>query len=154
MRTQVRTPMQWSHEQNAGFSTADAQQLYLPVEAELDSRTVADQEQDPESLMNAVRTLAQLRLAHPALGNRSEYEVVYARPGRYPFAFLRQAGDERMVVVINPADRSMEVGLPADALSATQEVPDTIWGVEGGLTRTEEGWKIVLPGVSAGIYQI
>lgn len=153
-RTQVRTPMQWSHEQNAGFSTADARQLYLPVEPELVSRTVADQEPDPESLLNAVRMLAQIRQSHPALGNRSEYEVVYARPGRYPFAFLRQAGDERIVVAINPADRAVDVSLPTDVLPATQEVSDTIWGSEDGLTRTEDGWKIVLPGVSAGIYQI
>jgi glycosidase len=154
MRTEVRTPMQWSHEQNAGFSTADAEHLYLPIEAELDRRTVADQEQDPESLLNAVRTLAQLRLAHPALANRSAYEVVHARPGRYPFAFTRQGGGERIVVAINPADRPVEVDLPADALSTTQEAPETIWGVEGGLMRTNEGWQIALPGVGAGIYQI
>ena len=154
MRTEVRTPMQWSHEPNAGFSTAGGQQLYLPVEAELDSRTVADQEQDPESLLNAVRTLAQLRLAHPALGNRSAYEVVYARPGRYPFAFMRQGGGERVVVAINPADRPVEVDLPVDALSAIRELPETIWGVEGGLTRSDEGWQIALPGVSGGIYRI
>jgi len=67
---------------------------------------------------------------------------------------LRQAGDERMVVVINPADRSVEVSLPADVLFTTQELPDTVWGVEDGLTRTEDGWKIALPGVSAGIYQV
>jgi len=154
MRTEVRTPMQWSHEQNAGFSAADAGQLYLPVEAELDRRTVADQDQDPESLLNAVRTLAQLRLAHPALGNRSAYEVVYARPGRYPFAFMRQGGGERIVVAINPADRPVEVDLPVDALSAIRELPETIWGVEGGLTRSDEGWQIALPGVSGGIYRI
>ena len=154
MRTEVRTPMQWNHKQNAGFSTADAQRLYLPVEADLDSHTVADQEGDPESLLNAIRALTQIRLAHPALGNRSEYEVLYARPGHYPFAFLRYAGDEWIVIVINPADRAVDVSLPADALSATQEAPVTIWGIEGGLTRTEEEWKIVLPGVSAGIYRI
>ncbi|MBN1580235.1 MAG: glycosylase [Anaerolineae bacterium] len=154
MRTEVRTPMQWNHEPNAGFSTADAWQLYLPVEADLDSRTVAAQEQDAQSLLNAIRTLTQIRLAHPALGNRSAYEVLYARPGRYPFAFLRYAGGERMVVAINPADRAVQVDLLADALSPTQEAPVTMWGVEDGLTRTEEGWQIVLPGVSAGIYQI
>jgi maltose alpha-D-glucosyltransferase/alpha-amylase len=154
MRTEVRTPMQWSHERNAGFSTAGTEQLYLPVEGDLDGRTVADQEHDPDSLLNAVRTLARLRLDHPALGNRSAYQVVYARPGRYPFAFLRYAGEERIVVAINPADRPVQVALPGDALSATQEAPQAIWGVEGGLARAGEGWTIALPGVSAGIYQI
>ncbi len=154
MRTEVRTPMQWSHAPNAGFSTADAAQLYLPVEAELDGRTVADQEGDAGSLLNAIRALAQLRLAHPALGNRSEYQVVYAKPGRYPFAFLRRGGDEQIVVVINPADRPVQVRLPADALPPAKMAPDTLWGVEGGLERTAEGWTISLPGVSAGIYRM
>lgn len=154
MRTAVRTPMQWSHETNAGFSTADAQQFYLPVEADLDRRTVADQEQDPDSLLNTIRTLAQLRRAHPALGNRSDYQVVYARPGRYPFAFMRQGGGERMVVAINPAGHPVEVSLPDDVLPAGAAAPGTIWGVEGGLARTAEGWRIALPGVSAGIYPL
>jgi maltose alpha-D-glucosyltransferase/alpha-amylase len=153
-RTEARTPMQWSQAQNAGFSTAGAEQLYLPVEPELDHRTVADQEQDPDSLLNTVRELAQLRLAHPALCNRSEYEVVYAQPMRYPFAYLRQGDGERIVVVINPADRAEEISLPADALPDGAEAPETLWGVEGGLTRTPEGWQITLPGVSAGVYRI
>jgi maltose alpha-D-glucosyltransferase/alpha-amylase len=153
-RTEARTPMQWSQAQNAGFSTAGAEQLYLPVEPELDHRTVADQEQDPDSLLNTVRELAQLRLAHPALCNRSEYEVVYAQPMRYPFAYLRQGDGERIVVVINPADRAEEISLPADALPDGAEAPETLWGVEGGLTRTSEGWQITLPGVSAGVYRI
>jgi glycosidase len=154
MRTEVRTPMQWSHAPNAGFSTAGAEQLYLPVEPELDSRTVADQETYPASLLNTVRTLTQLRKDHPALGNRSAYAVVYAEPGRYPFAFLRQADDERIVVAINPAAGPVEVALPAEVLAATQDTPETLWGVEGGLVCTKEGWQITLPGVSAGIYQI
>ncbi len=154
MRTEVRTPMQWSHQQNAGFSTADARQLYLPVEADLGCRTVADQDQDPESLLNTIRTLTRLRLAHPALGNGSDYQVVYARPGRYPFVFMRQGGGEQVVVAINPADRPVEVRLPANALPAAQDAPSTLWGVEGGLICTAEGWEIALPGVSAGIYKL
>jgi maltose alpha-D-glucosyltransferase/alpha-amylase len=153
-RTEVRTPMQWSHEPNAGFSSADPQQLYLPVEAELGSRTVADQEQDPESLLNTIRRLAQIRLAHPALCNRGEYQVVYAQPGRYPFAYLRQGDGERMAVAINPADRPVDVSLPVEALPAGPEAPRTVWGVTGGLARTAQGWRMALPGVSAGIYQV
>ncbi|MFN2156089.1 MAG: hypothetical protein ACK2UX_12705, partial [Anaerolineae bacterium] len=67
---------------------------------------------------------------------------------------MRQGGGERIVVAINPADRPVEAGLPGDALAATRELPETIWGVEGGLARTDGGWQIALPGVSAGIYRI
>ncbi len=154
MRTEVRTPMQWNHAQNAGFSTASAGQLYLPVEAELDRRTVADQENDPESLLNAIRALTHIRLSHPALGNRSDYRVVYARPGRYPLAYLRQGGGELVVVVLNPADRPVEVDLDVEALPSDLKTAATLWGEPGGLTRTADGWKVCLPGVSAGIYRL
>ena len=154
MRTEARTPMQWDHTANAGFSTAAADQLYLPVESDLDSRTVADQETNPNSLLNTIRTLVGLRHAHPALHNHTEYQVVYAQPGRYPFAYLRRGGGESILVVVNPADRAVEVDLPADALPASQKVPEVLWGAVNGLTRLSDGWKIVLPGVSAGIYKI
>lgn len=153
-RTEARTPMQWSQAQNAGFSTAEAGKLYLPVEPDLDHRTVADQDQDPASLLNTIRLLAKLRLAHPTLSSGTEYQVVYAKPGRYPFAYLRHGGGEQIVVVLNPADHSVEVDLPAEALPAGSKTPVLLWGTEGGFTRTPQGWKISLPGVSGGIYQV
>lgn len=154
MRTEARTPMQWDHGPNAGFSTAPAEKLYLPVEADLGERTVADQEQDANSLLNTIRRLCQLRREHPALGNRSDFHVVYARPGRYPFAYLRQGEGEQVLVVVNPADRAVEVDLPAEALTSSLEMPKVLWGGEGGLRRTAAGWKITLPAVQAGVYQL
>lgn len=154
MRTEVRTPMQWNHAPNAGFSEAAPEKLYLPVEEDLDRRTVADQEKDPASLLNAIRTLTGLRRTHPALDNRSDYQVVYAKAGRYPFAYLRQGGGESVLVVVNPADRPVEVNLPTDALPANLSEPLTLWGIEGGLNHVKTGWQISLPGVSSGVYQI
>ncbi len=154
MRTEVRTPMQWSSAANAGFSTAAPDKLYLPVESDLDGRTVADQEKNPDSLLNAIRQLSQLRLSHPALGNASDYRVVYAKAGRYPFAFLREAQGERILVILNPAGHSVNMDLPADALPAGDNSYTTLWGFAGGLSRTTDGWKINLPAASGGIYQL
>lgn len=153
-RTEARTPMQWDHSKNAGFSTAASIQLYLPVEANLDSRTVADQEKDDHSLLNTIRGLCKLRQAHPALGNRGDFHVVYAQPGRYPFAYLRQGGGERILVVVNPAGKGVEIDLPAEVLESSQENIVTLWGLEGGLKRTAKGWRIALPAASTGVYQI
>jgi glycosidase len=154
MRTEVRTPMQWNHAANAGFSSAPADRLYLPVEADPGNHFVSDQQADPGSLLNTLRQLVQLRRNHPALGNRGDYQVVYAQPGRYPFAFLRQEANEKILVVINPAARAVEVELPAGALPGGLQNPGVLWGVADGLSRTPGGWKISLPGVSAGVYQI
>jgi maltose alpha-D-glucosyltransferase/alpha-amylase len=154
LRTEVRTPMQWDHSANAGFSSASADKLYLPVESDPGSHFVSDQDQDPASLLNTIRELVQLRRQHAALGNASHYQVVYAQPGRYPFAFVRQGGGESILVVLNPANHPVEVDLSAEALPASLAAPLCLWGIAGGLTRSPAGWKIALPGVSAGIYQI
>ncbi|NSW54076.1 MAG: glycosylase [Anaerolineae bacterium] len=154
MRTEVRTPMQWSHAKNAGFSDAPADQLYLPVEADLDHRTVADQESDPDSLLNTIRALTRLRLAHPALLNHTDFQVVYARAGRYPFAYLRQGGGESVLVALNPSASAAAVDLPADALPEGIHSAECLWGAPDSLHRTESGWKLTLPGVSGGIYRV
>ncbi|MCU4716976.1 alpha-amylase family protein [Halapricum hydrolyticum] len=64
-RDPVRTPMQWSDDRNAGFSTADADDLILPVidEGEFSYReiNVADQLGEPYSLYNRVAALAHTR---------------------------------------------------------------------------------------------
>jgi glycosidase len=151
-RTESRTPMQWDGGPNAGFSSAPAAQLYLPVEPDLSQRTVAQQDQDPASLLNAIRALSQLRRDHPALHNNSDFEVVYAQPGQYPFAFLRKSADERVLVVVNPADRAVEVTLRADQLASA--APRLLWGAQNSLTRTAAGWNLSLPPVSAAIYQL
>lgn len=153
-RTEVRTPMQWDHSANAGFSVAPSDQLYLPVEPDLGNRTVADQEQDENSLLNKVRRLTQLRREHPALCNRSKFEVLYAQPGRYPFVYRRQGDGECIVVAVNPAGRAVEVDLPADALETDAGSIQALWGPQEGLQRTESGWKVTLPGVSAGVYKV
>ncbi|NLG98458.1 MAG: glycosylase [Chloroflexi bacterium] len=151
-RTEVRTPMQWSHAPNAGFSTAPADRLYLPVEGDLGDRTVADQEGDPNSLLNTVRRLVDLRRAHPALCNHSEFSLLYAEAGRYPLVYLLQGDGEKIVVAVNPADRPVEVVLPG--VDGGPDGIKTLFGPEDGLTREGGQLCVRLPGISAGVYQV
>lgn len=62
-RDAVRTPMQWSGEENAGFSTA--QKLIHPVIAEgpyaYDAMNVETQRRSPDSLLNWMTSLIRLR---------------------------------------------------------------------------------------------
>lgn len=153
-RTGSRTPMQWNGAANAGFSSAPAGQLYLPVEPEPEDRTVTAQEQDPQSLLNTVRGLIELRRAHPALCNRSEFLPLYARSGGYPFVFLRRGDGEQIIVAINPSDRPVEVRVPEIEGLAQDGKVTTLYGPDYGLNRDADGWCVRLPGVSAGIYQL
>jgi maltose alpha-D-glucosyltransferase/alpha-amylase len=95
-RAGCRTPMQWDDSPNAGFSTAEASKLYLPIDADPDRPTVAAQQNDPASTLNLLRELIALRRATPALGTRASTRIVSEG---YPLAYVR--GDSHLVVV-NP----------------------------------------------------
>lgn len=100
-RTGSRTPMQWSKDKNLGFSDAQADKLYLPVDPDPNAATVCEQEADPDSMLNHVRRLLKLRAQTPDLGNYSEFSVYYAEHGERLFAYKRG----NCIVAVNP-DRS------------------------------------------------
>ena len=106
-----RTPMQWSKDENAGFSTAPAEQLYLPVDSSASRPDVATQEEDPASHLNFTRALLKLRREHPALANTAAFQPLYAEQNRYPFVYLRSTVAERIIVAINPAAKSFTIEL-------------------------------------------
>ncbi|RXK85762.1 alpha-amylase family protein [Filimonas effusa] len=69
-RLSVRTPMQWSATENAGFTSA--KKTFRPViskgEYGYKKVNVAHQDTTANSLLNEVRKLAQLRRSHPETG--------------------------------------------------------------------------------------
>jgi trehalose synthase len=70
-RSAVRTPMQWTGGANGGFSTADPDDLPAPVVTggfSPDHVNVADQRNDPDSLLNFIRLLITRYRACPELG--------------------------------------------------------------------------------------
>ena len=99
----VRTPMHWSADRNAGFSSANRQRLYLPVvtdpEYHYEAVNVEAQESNPQSLLNWMRRLIALRKLHPAFG-RGSFEFLYPE-NRSVLAFIRRFGEERILVVAN-----------------------------------------------------
>ena len=159
-RTAARTPMQWDNGQpNAGFSTAPPEALYLPIDPRPERPTVAAQSEDPGSLLNRVRALIALRKQHPALQAGAEFGVLYAEAGEYPLVYQRKAtegtsagdGADRLVVVINPIGRAVEVHLPADV---SRSAPVTLCGPDGTFSQAKDGWLLSMPAVSAGVYRV
>jgi maltose alpha-D-glucosyltransferase / alpha-amylase len=71
-RDAVRTPMQWSQDRNAGFSTAPSQSLagrVIPTGAYGYTKVnVADQSSDPDSLLAWMKRLIQVRRQCPEWG--------------------------------------------------------------------------------------
>lgn len=149
-RTGARTPMQWDGSPNAGFSSAPRDQLYLPVEDSPDRPNVAAQRATDNSLLNQVRQLVALRLAHPALCASGTFEPVYAGAGKLPFVYQRQQGSEKILVAINPAILPCQVLLDLE-ISAQ---PEWLYGEQDAFQRDGTRWRLQLPGVTGGVYRL
>jgi glycosidase len=115
-RDPERTPMQWSAEPGAGFSSGEP---WLPIAADASLRNVAAQRSDPASLLHLYRALVTLRAAHPAL-SRGEQRSLEAP--RDVFAFERSHAGERFVVALNfgdaPASLALGRGAPLGGLAS------------------------------------
>ena len=108
-RTQCRTPMQWDSSVNAGFSTAPADKLYLPVDSAVDAPNVAEQQKREQSLWRKVRKLIHWRKRLPALQADSKFELVLAD---YPMIYIREKDDQKVLVIIQPANRPWKCRVP------------------------------------------
>jgi maltose alpha-D-glucosyltransferase/alpha-amylase len=102
-RNGVRTPMQWSADRNAGFSRANPQKLYLPVnidpEYHYEAVNVETQQNNSHSLLWFTKRLILQRKQFRAFG-RGSLEFLYPS-NRKVLAFVRQYDDERILVVAN-----------------------------------------------------
>ncbi len=125
-RDGVRTPMQWSADRNAGFSRANPQRLYLPViidpEYHYETINVENQERNQASLLWWMRRLIAIRKRHPAF-QRGTIRFLYPDNPKV-FAFVRELGDERMLVVVNLSRHPQitELDLSAYARRVPEEV--------------------------------
>jgi len=102
----ARTPMQWTDEDYAGFSTAKP---WLPVNPDYPSLNAAQAEADPRSLLTWYRKLIRLRREHPALA-RGSYRSLQRVPGGV-YGYLRERGTERILVLLNFTGRKKRLSL-------------------------------------------
>ncbi len=102
-RDGVRTPMQWSADRNAGFSTADPQKLYLPLILDpvygYQGLNVDAQMRSQTSLLHWTRRMLAVRREHPVFGMGTYAELEASNPS--VLAFVREFGDDRVVCVNN-----------------------------------------------------
>ena len=92
----IRLPMQWSADSNAGFTTGKPWREPFANYTEVN---VSAQDDDPNSLLNLYRTLTNLRRDHPALRTGSIAVLDTENPGI--FAMLRTDGKEHFLILVN-----------------------------------------------------
>ncbi|TPQ22481.1 alpha-amylase family glycosyl hydrolase [Streptomyces sporangiiformans] len=137
-RAGSRTPMQWDDGPNAGFSTAPADALYLPLDPSPDRPTVAAQRADETSLLHRVRRLIALRARTPELGSGAAVEVLHSG---YPFVYVRGG---RCLVVVNPQRDEVRHAYDGPVVGRPLEVS----GV------TVDGGTITADGFGFGIFEL
>lgn len=123
-RAGSRTPMQWE--------PTDPEVTYLPADPSPVRPNVADEQADPDSMLNLVRELIALRKANPELGVAGGVEIL--NPG-YPFVYRRG----RFTVAVNPgfAPATADVLVPGEQVLGRGATHDN-----GRLTLARFGYAI------------
>lgn len=150
-RAGARTPMQWSNADNAGFSKARADQLYLPVDHSPDAPNVAAEEKDPNSLLNRVRKLIRLKKQQKALAAYAEFVPVYAKENSYPFIYARACDDETILVILNPSGQKQTASF---TLNKSFKVGDLLAGKESTIKQNDKDYGVEIAGQTYSIYKL
>jgi maltose alpha-D-glucosyltransferase/alpha-amylase len=110
-RDGVRTPMQWTPDRNAGFSSADFAQLFLPPLMDpvygFQAVNVEQQQRDGSSFLHWLRRMISVRRQHPVLAV-GQFEMLHAQNPSV-LAYLRRGfgddGEEDIVLCVNNLSR-------------------------------------------------
>lgn len=106
-RDRARTPMQWTGEPMAGFTTGAP---WLPLHPAYRKRNVVNQSAEPDSLINFYRKLIQLRGSNEAL-QRGSWQILL-KGKRGVLAYWRQLQEQRVLVILNFTGQVKTFNLP------------------------------------------
>lgn len=130
-RDNSRTPMQWSNEVNAGFSSGEP---WIGIPASAKQINVGNQLDDPDSVLHHYRALIALRRHEPLI-----QEGVYRQllqDHLQVWAYLREGRGERLLVLNNFYAAPCEIQLPDDVISAASGQRLLISNYPDNLVRT------------------
>ncbi len=112
-RDGVRTPMQWTAGESAGFSEAPPDELFDPlIEDDVygyEQVNVQAQQADPDSLLNWMKAVLRVRRKHTAFG-RGELRILPIE-NKSVLAYIRQYLQETILVVNNLSGEAQTVTL-------------------------------------------
>lgn len=106
-RDHARTPMQWSADAHAGFTTGTP---WLAVNPDYVDWNAAAQTADPQSIYHHHRRLLALRRSTPALVHGAYHDIDPAHP--QVFAYTRTLGDHAYLVLLNFSTEALPYALP------------------------------------------
>ncbi len=112
-RDGVRTPMQWSAEKNAGFSTAPSDKLHLPIiakdEFSYKKINIKNQIGKGNALLERIRKLIGIRQSHPLFSD--QHFTILEDYDEAVFAIQRMSDDEIIICFHNLSEQEHSVEL-------------------------------------------
>ena len=109
-RNGVRTPMQWNSSPNAGFTKGEPFTELIQGQYGFQHINTELQLANPDSLYRAIRRMIHIRKEHHAFGRGSIQFIESNDPGI--LAYLREHGEEKILLVHNLTDSSRSFTLP------------------------------------------
>ena len=116
-RDSARTPVQWSAEENAGFSTAKP---WFYVNENYKQVNVAEQEQDADSVLHFYRKAIALRKALPCVKNGRYTE--YGKLSAKVYTYAREDEQQKILVVCAYSDKPVKWRMPKNFDPATAQL--------------------------------
>ena len=109
-RDNGHTPMQWSGNEHAGFSTTTP---YLKLVSNYPEINVESQQKQPDSILNTYRTMAKIRKDNSELFAYGSFELVSAS---HPdlFIFRRTYQTSSVLLLANFRDYAVDYEIPTD----------------------------------------
>ncbi|SCZ87896.1 BZ3500_MvSof-1268-A1-R1_Chr2-3g05364 [Microbotryum saponariae] len=140
-RDHARTPMQWSAEEQAGFSTAD--ETWMRVMDSYKEINVADQQGDPKSTLEYYRKLIAFRKENKNLFPYGHFEML-DKENEKTIVYLKRADDGKVALVaLNFTAEQQKFEFPSDVKGEFELVESLKFG---------EGKRGVLGAYEAQIY--
>ena len=116
-RDSARTPVQWSAEENAGFTTGKP---WFYVNENYKEINVADQETDANSVLNFYRKAIALRRELSCVRNGNYKE--YGKMSSSLYTYSREDDKEKILVVCSFSKKNRKWKVPADFDISTSEL--------------------------------
>ena len=106
-RDSARTPVQWSAEENAGFTTGKP---WFYINENYKEINVADQEKDPDSVLNFYRKTISLRKTLSAV-RHGDYKEHFKSSSKV-YTYSREDKRQKLLVICSFTDKETKLKLP------------------------------------------
>ena len=116
-RDNARTPMQWDDTPNAGFTTGTP---WFTVNPDYKEINVAEQEKDPESILNFYKKLIRLRKEYPIIVYGS-YKMLYPTH-EAAVVYERVQDNEKLLIACNFSAEGQELEAPKEFVENAAEL--------------------------------